>query len=84
MVLSQGNSVCSVLKDVVLFVMEWACSYEAVLWEAIAHPPDRIVTYNKSPCYFTTTYSTSVYCFLATFQPPIRSSTEASDTIPSE
>ncbi len=29
-----------------------------------AHKPDRIVTHKKSLCYFTVTYSTSVYCFL--------------------
>jgi hypothetical protein len=29
-----------------------------------AQQPDRIVTHTKSLCYFTTTYSTSVYCFL--------------------
>ena len=44
------------------------------------HRPDRIVTKNKVLHYHTATYSTSVYQFLSTFQPPIRSSTGASDT----
>jgi hypothetical protein len=42
-----------------------------------AHQTDRIVTHNKSFCYFKAIYSFLTSRFLTTFHQPIRSSTRA-------
>jgi hypothetical protein len=43
----------------------------------IAHQTDRIVTHNKSLCYFKAIYLILMFCFLTTFQGLILSSTRA-------